>query len=212
MRALKPVRTVAPAAALLTTAEAKAHLRVDFTDDDTLIDSLVATATAYLDGYAGVLGRALITQTWSQAFDGLPDCGQSGPWAVARGPDRLRLPLGPLGDTVSIAYWSGGVSSAFSSTRWRALSDALGPFVQLVDGETWPVVDCRPDALTVTWTCGYGATAAAVPLPILHAAKLLVGHWYANREGVDVSSGRGTAIEVPMAVDALLMPYRAVGL
>jgi hypothetical protein len=39
-------------------------------DDDEYVDTLIAVATDYLDGYSGVIGRAMITQTWRQDFDG----------------------------------------------------------------------------------------------------------------------------------------------
>ena len=60
---LPPVRTVVPSVddPLLTTAEAKAHCRVDTSDDDTLIASLVKAATAHLDGWSGILGRCLVS-------------------------------------------------------------------------------------------------------------------------------------------------------
>ncbi|NWN92292.1 phage gp6-like head-tail connector protein [Marinobacter adhaerens] len=40
---------------------------------------------------------------------------------------------------------------------------------------------------------------------ITTAMLLLIGHWYANRESVVIGT---TASEVPMAVEALLAPYR----
>ena len=44
-----------------------------------------------------------------------------------------------------------------------------------------------------------------MPAPIMHAIKLLVGHWYQNREAVSV----GVAVaELPRAVKALLDPFR----
>lgn len=51
--------------------------------------------------------------------------------------------------------------------------------------------------------------ALALDDDITTAMLLLVGHWYANREGVVI--GAITA-EVPMAVEALLQPYRIYGL
>ena len=46
--ALLPVRTVAPAVRLLTTDEAKMHLRVDDSAEDDYVDSLVLTAEHHL--------------------------------------------------------------------------------------------------------------------------------------------------------------------
>ena len=63
--------TSGPAAEPLTTAEAKAHLRVetDFTADDTLIDAMVTSARTYVEQYTG---RQLITATWVLRMDAFP--------------------------------------------------------------------------------------------------------------------------------------------
>ncbi|WP_297534627.1 head-tail connector protein [Nitrobacter sp.] len=55
---LTPIRTVAPAEMPVTLAEAKAHLRVDHDDQDDLITAQIKAATAWFDGYSGILGRA----------------------------------------------------------------------------------------------------------------------------------------------------------
>jgi hypothetical protein len=53
------------------------------------------------------------------------------------------------------------------------------------------------------------------PLPaddlqiVCHAIRLLVGNWYANREGAVVDT-RGTPAELPLAVKWLLEPLRLV--
>ena len=70
---LAPVRTVAPVADLVSLAEAKAQCRVDDSDSDVLMTALIKAATDHLDGYSGVLGRALITQTWAVDFGGFSD-------------------------------------------------------------------------------------------------------------------------------------------
>lgn len=45
------------------------------------------------------------------------------------------------------------------------------------------------------------------PADILQAVRLLVGHYYANREAVVV----GQASELPLGVKALLAPWRDMG-
>lgn len=54
-----------PASPVVPLAELRAHLRVDGTSEDALIQSLEAAAVAYLDGWKGILGRAILTQTWA---------------------------------------------------------------------------------------------------------------------------------------------------
>lgn len=197
MKALAPVRVTAPATPLLTLEQARAHLRVTHTDEDDYIEALIAAATSHIDGYSGVLGRALITQTWSQSFSRFP------------GPSFLRLALGKLASIVSVEYYDlSDVEQTFSASAYYGITDAIGPGVQLKQGSSWPGTYDRLDAVTVTWTCGYGSAASDVPDGIIHAAKLLVGHWYHSRE----AASAGGMNEVPLAVSALLAPFRALSI
>jgi len=60
----------------------------------------------------------------------------------------------------------------------------------------------------ITFTAGYGA-ASDVPAAIRQAMLLLIGQWYDNREAVTVGAAGSP---MPMAVDALLAPYRRIRL
>jgi uncharacterized phiE125 gp8 family phage protein len=64
----------APLAYPVSLQETKSFLRVDAADEDATILSLIASATAYLDGADGIMGRALVEQTWE-----LRDC-EFGEW------------------------------------------------------------------------------------------------------------------------------------
>lgn len=190
---LAPVRTAAPSdSVLVTLAEAKAHCRVDHDDEDTLITAFVKAATAHFDGYSGVLGRALLTQTWQQDFGGFTD--------------GMRLAVGDLISVSSVTYYdTDNTQQTLSANVYAAHSDGIGPFLALKNGQSWPSVYTRKDAVRVTWTAGYGSAAANVPTPIRQAILLLVGHWYENREAVGSDMK-----EVPMAVNSLVLPFRRV--
>ena len=56
------VMTAAPAAEPIGLAEAKAHLRIDADDEDTLLTALIVAARLFVER---TLGLALITQGWS---------------------------------------------------------------------------------------------------------------------------------------------------
>ncbi|MFG1247621.1 head-tail connector protein [Xanthobacter flavus] len=193
MHALAPSLVAAPAAKLIDVATAKAHLRVDHSDDDTLIAGLIDSAIAHLDGWGGTLGRCLITQTWREDFCGFPPCG------------RLRLRLAPIVDVVSIAYSdAANADQALQASVYAGpFTDALGPHVSLKFGAAWPSVYPRDDAVRVTYKAGYGLTANDVPAAIRHAALLMVGHWYEHREDAEAGT-------VPKASNILLAPLRRV--
>ena len=76
---MTPILITPATADVVSLDDMKAHLRVDHSDEDALIASLTAAAVAHLDGYSGILGRAIMPQTWAQE------------WTCA-GPYRLALP------------------------------------------------------------------------------------------------------------------------
>lgn len=194
---LTPVRTVAPTATPISLAEAKRHLSVTFDDDDALISLYIDVATAHLDGYSGILGRALVTQTWRQDF-----CAWSG---------ELRLPLAPVASITSVKYSdSANAEQTVNSADYALINDERGPRVTFKNVSfTYPALyDDREDRVRVTYVAGYGA-AADVPYTIKAALLLMVGHWYRNREAVAVGQ---TVADLPMGVDALLAPMRRVWL
>lgn len=69
-------------------------------------------------------------------------------------------------------------------------------------GQIWPIVRQQLEAVQVTYVAGFGGLYT-VPDAIKTAIKMLVAHWYENREAVTP----GPLSPVPMAVEALLMAY-----
>ena len=186
---IRPVLTGAPETLPLTLDEAKRHLRVEHGDENDLITSLIGAVTAHLDGWSGILGRCLIAQEWKASYP----CFKR----------VLRLPF-PDVTAAAVSYFDAyDEAQAFDASAFRLLEDSAGAYVWLAAGTTYPAVYGRPDAVQVTFTAGYGA-AADVPLPIRQAMKLLIGHFYENREAVTAQAMR----ELPMAVKALIAPYR----
>lgn len=193
---LKPVRVVEPFSTPVTLDEAKAHLRVDHADDDSLINAYIAAATAYLEGWSGVLGgRALITQTWSQSYQTFPI------------DEVIGLAITPVKSITSVTYYDAeGTFQTLAAGAYTFLTDQLGAYVTLQVDEVWPAVAGRPDAMAVTYVAGYGPNPADVPADIRQIILLMVGDWYDHR--ANVVSGVSAA-EVPMGapVRALLSRY-----
>jgi uncharacterized phiE125 gp8 family phage protein len=200
---LAPVMTAPPAVAV-TVDEAKAHLRIIERDgagavlpheDDDLVEAFIAAATDHLDGWSGILGRALVNQTWRQDFAGFGGC--------------MRLPLAPVAaDGVqSVTYYDGtNVEQTLAPAAYHVLVDGGGPFVALTSGQAWPSTFARPDAVSVSFVAGYG-NAAAVPPAIKAAILMHVGHLYENREAVNVGN---IVTDLPLGHAALLAPYRRI--
>jgi len=195
---LKPVRTVAPLVEPISLEEARARLRIDHHEEDPLIAALIAAATALLDGWSGILRRALINQTWVQKFPRFPA------GAV------LGLALAPVQSIVSVSYFDAdNVQRTLDASVYALLDDELGPFVTRQVDQAWPATFAREDAVSVTYVAGYGPSGDDVPAAIRHAMHLIIGHWYEHRESVVVGTNM---VHLPLAVNALLGPYRGIRL
>lgn len=69
-------------------------------------------------------------------------------------------------------------------------------------GQFWPPVLYIPNAVEIHFTAGYSADASGVPHSIKTAVKLLVNHWYENRE--IWTPGATSEAELPFHVKSLL--------
>lgn len=161
------------------------------TTGDPLLVSLIAAARDHVEQYTG---RRLITQTWREYLDAFPSTGP------------LQLTLAPVLGVTTLQY----VASDGTLTTLAAEAYAMEPAtflgrVRAAYGVSWPATRAEPQAVRVTYLVGYGATPQDVPPSIRAAMKLLIGHWYANREAVITGT---IASPTPLAVESLLAPYR----
>ncbi len=182
----------APAVELMSTANAKAHLRVDSTDDDTLIGVLIKAARQHAENVAS---RALITQTWDYQLDAWPDG------------DEITIPLPPLQSVTSVKYYdTAGTEYTMTATDYIVDTKSEPGRIVLAYGKSWPSTTLRPAAgVIVRFVAGYGDAAANVPEAIIAALKLHIGYLYEQREAVNIGN---IVNELPLAYDALLYPYR----
>jgi hypothetical protein len=79
-----------PAMEPVSLAEAKAHLRIDGSTEDTLVASLITSARVHIET---TLSQSLITQQWALWLDEWPDGGE------------VKLPLTPVQEVVSITIY-----------------------------------------------------------------------------------------------------------
>lgn len=191
---LAPRLVTPPAEPLLPLEVARAQCNVTGSHDDDLLQAYVTAATTFLDGYSGILGRALVKQTWKQSYSGFSA--------------MLRLSLAPVLKIESLTYLDAtGEPQTVDPAHYDLYEDGLGALVYFDQGWHAPQTANKPNAVTITYEAGYG-DPEDVPEPIRQAARLLVGHWYESREAV----AEGNQNPVPYAVDALIAPYRRVGL
>lgn len=189
-----------PPAAPVSLADAKAHLKVDDAADDALIEGLIDAAREYVETFTH---RAIMTQTWDLKLDEFP-CSS----------EAIEIPMPPAVSVTSVTYIAtDGTSTVWSSALYTTDLPA-GPHARKgriypIYATYYPVTRSVPNAVTVRFVAGYGATAAtcAVPASIIAAMKILIGTWYGpGRESVNIGN---LVSEIPSTVNALLWPFKS---
>lgn len=205
------VQTAAPSIEPITNLEAKNFLRLDsdLTQDDALIDTLIAAARLYAESYCN---RSLISQSWQLLLDSFPSPQTFGvpwgqPWSIPA--NAIQLERGPLISVQSVKYLDmGGTLQTMPAGQYTVDASSPMPRIVPVFGAVWPVPLPQIGAVQVNYTAGYGTAAANVPAGIRQWLLLRVSTLYRNREEVAIL-GRGKVDPLPF-VDCLLDPYRVI--
>jgi uncharacterized phiE125 gp8 family phage protein len=183
----------APAVEPVTLPEAKAHLRVLHSAEDTLIEGLVKAARIHIEA---TTGRALVTQTWDFWLPAFPVSGV------------VELPKPPLQTVTWVKYRDlDGVEQTLDAADYLVVAPGLIGTVELAPDADWPATQTRQQAIAVRFVAGYGAAADSVPADLRAALLLMAEHLYYNRGAVTAENLKAT----PMGVDALLGPHRTFG-
>jgi uncharacterized phiE125 gp8 family phage protein len=183
-------QTTAPTSEPLTLTEVKNHLRIDNTDSDDELTLLLAAARSHVETRTN---RQLMQATYELTLDRWPSSGVL----------TLRMP--PLSSVTSVVYYDeNGSSQTFSSDNYHVDTATEPGRVVLEDGESWPNLDIRPAAVTVTYIAGQ-ASSDDVPDAAKLATLQLLAHWFENREAVAFG---GNPTELPHAIEALINQVR----
>ncbi len=184
----------APAAGLISLVEAKAQLRVQFDDEDDLIGALVLAAT---DQVQANTQRRYMPQSLQ--------------WILQDWGDHMVLPVAPGGDSqgieitgVSYVDENGATQTLDPSIYWaRPHGDTLRLVLQWY--QIWPWLGDGPDRVVISFDITEDSDASPMAK---HACKLLVSHWYENRDAVVGVDNRDSSTPLPFGVEALLSPER----
>jgi uncharacterized phiE125 gp8 family phage protein len=170
----QPVRISGPLMEAVALHELKAHLRVDFTDDDDYITAAGWAAREYIESRTG---RTLFETTWEIVADQFPPGGCG-----------LLLPMAaPLLSVTTIKYTdSGGAVTTWGSSNYLVNTDALPGIVTPVYGGTWPDYTSAPTgSVRVRYVAGLSLAASPLIYPdetLLWPIRMLVSGIYENRE------------------------------
>ena len=176
--------TTEPVTEPVVLEEAKTHLRVEHDDDDSYISDLCRIARQWVEMYQR---RALITQTITLY--------------LADWPSMIYLPRPRLQSVTSIYYTdTGGTNTLLSSSYYTVDTIHEPGRIYEAWSYSWPSARPIDKAITIVYVAGYGDAAANVPDVTKHAIKLLIGHWYENRQThLDF-----VLHEIPLGIRALL--------
>jgi uncharacterized phiE125 gp8 family phage protein len=189
-------RITAPSTWPVSLADVKAHCRVDLSDDDALLQTLLEAATEMAEQ---ATGRALMTQSWELTLDAFPP-------TRSIYSEALVLTRVPVQSIVSLSYTdeSGVIQTLLPVDYLLNNCDDFG-FATVVPAfaTLWP-----SEALDVKlrFVAGF-ADASLVPASIQQWIKLQVAAMYEQREAE--SAQRGSPIKLGF-VDALLNRYRVM--
>ena len=196
-------------------SEAKALLAIDTLDtaNDALITALIVASRKFCENYTG---RAFITQTWDFFLDELPSgsSGSLGWWdGVREGPLSLltgaqgviELPKAPFQSLVSVtAYGTDDQPSSFDITTLVQDPDSTPGRIFPKIGTLWPVNLRYKKAIQVRFKAGYGDSSSSVPADLIQAIKLMMAHFFENRQIMIESR----VSEAPLSARALLDHYK----
>jgi hypothetical protein len=214
----KPViHTSANAAIVADTtflAAVKSFLKIDNTDDDTLIKALIQVATERLEKECNL---KFITQKWDIYYDAFSYKKAKDDWwdgtregALAQftsNIETLELPFGPCSAISAFKTFAddgSDTSSTFASTNYQLDTNSATPRVGLRSGCSWPSTLLRPfnGIKLEECTFGFASTFAAIPDALAHAVKLTVAKLYENRGDVTDKE-----FSIPNTALMLIGPY-----
>ncbi len=178
--------------AVIGLEEARQYLKVDTTDDDALICSLIIVAEAAVEK---LTGRKLLTTDFTYTLD-IP-------------PDPILIPYSPLQEITKI-----------ETVALDGAISVVDPEIYVVDtsqdqmGRIWLKPDCSWPAhrgfasFIITGKAGYGETPDKVPEPLKHAILIAVGTMYEQRGILDVNELVGRSLMETL--NTLCWPYRVM--
>lgn len=160
---------------IITAETARWHLSVDGTDQDDMIADQLASAQDFVERYTGqYLTLRPVTEIWDTF-------------------ERLTLRAWPIAADAVVALTyrdNAGDEQAFETFRLDVSSRPgrlLAPF-----GGRWPIASTACAVITATFLAGY-ASADEVPATMKRAVLVLLGGYFADREGGEIAQKAETA-------------------
>lgn len=186
-------QTAAPITTLFTAADMREYIRIDDSAEaqNTLIDKLIDAARQKIEHDTG---RLLLAQTWEVGLMYWPR------------QDYIQLPNMPATAISGFTYVTGAGTQTYSNTNYALNNQDRSQRATVVrKAAAWPTDTLVYPGIRITYTCGY----TTVPTPLQQAARMLITHWYENREAVLASTiYKAEAAEIPLGYAELISDYK----
>jgi len=172
------IKLITPAAPAISTADLRAHCRIDGTEEDAQLEAFLAAAHQYCEDFTGL---ALGSQTVEELLPAFPA--------------DFELSRFPVTSIVSVNYVGlDGVEMAMSPFSYSL--DDYGQRARL-----WPAYNTSwPETLDVVNAVRVRYVAGSLPATVRSAMLLMVGSLYENRQDQSTSQTHS----LPHGVHALL--------
>lgn len=185
----------------ITLAEAKLQLRETGTDQDALINTLIASCRRYAEN---ITKRAFCTQTRELNLPGFP------------ANSIIKVPRPPLQSIVSITYIDqSGTVQTVDAANYQVDTVSEPGRVKPAYLKYWPFVRTSDfNAVKVTYICGYSPVgspsdyAAGMPESLKTWMKMRVNTLFENRGSVEVDQRLNQVIIPPDLADGQLDELR----
>ncbi len=160
----------------ISVAQARQQCRIDddLTAEDDLLEDYIKAARELVERETK---QVLVESTYEIFLNEWPCEG------------KVSLPIGPIIAINSFEYINsdGAYVPIEADSYYPCLLDE--PPYLIYGSGGWPAVNCRPGAIRIEVRAGYAgagspADATNVPHTAKQAIKMLVAHWYENRESV----------------------------
>ena len=174
---------------LITTSDMKGFLKVDISDDDTLIANMVKAATQSAEDYTN---RFFLDTVVTMYGDTWGDIGE--------------LLKSPVASVTHIKYYDSDDSlQTLASSVYLTDLVSKPAKITLKVNQDFPNLSGRAKAVEDKYVVGTGEDVDSVDDLIKQAVNLTVGHWYQNRQAVVTGT---IATQLPMSAKYLLDQFK----